>query len=509
MTAELDARVRALTLRAQQLFDDGRPEQGALLAAQALALAPDDALALKLVGVAECMRGDHAAGLVYLERACLSAPGDANLHYNVAVAHECTGSHERAALSYRHCLRLQPDHADALWNYGEYLRLNGHFEAAARCFEALQAQACRYPSMHHRMAVVYTHLHRFDDARRHFALAMDENIDTRVTRWERAHLRLGTRDFARGWPDYDTRFDIGHLINVHCHPFPIRLWQGEPLAGKTLLVHGEQGLGDEIMFASIVPDIVRQAARVVLACAPSLVSLFQRAFPSAIVRAHRAGVAPARVDDLGAIDYQSPIGSLPRWLRASEASFGTGTPYLAADPARVAWFGARLRALAPRADRALKVGLTWGSNPAAAVPSAARRATRKSMPLRLLAPLARVPDVQYVSVQNAELGEQAATVPELDLIDFSSALRDFADTAALVANLDVVVSVDTSVAHLAGALGKTTYTLLMRNCDWRYGFEGERCVWYESMTLLRQTTQDDWLPVVDRVIDALARYRKQ
>lgn len=254
MTAELDARVRALTLRAQQLFDDGRPEQGALLAAQALALAPDDALALKLVGIAECMRGDHAAGLVYLERACLSAPGDANLHYNVAVAHECTGSHERAALSYRHCLRLQPDHADALWNYGEYLRLNGHFEAAARCFEALQAQACRYPSMHHRMAVVYTHLHRFDDARRHFALAMDENIDTRVTRWERAHLRLGTRDFARGWPDYDTRFDIGHLINVHCHPFPIRLWQGEPLAGKTLLVHGEQGLGDEIMFASIVPS---------------------------------------------------------------------------------------------------------------------------------------------------------------------------------------------------------------------------------------------------------------
>ncbi|MDN7676087.1 tetratricopeptide repeat-containing glycosyltransferase family protein [Burkholderia oklahomensis] len=508
MKAQLDARARAFALRAQNLFDDDRPTEAALFAAQALALAPDDAISQKLVGISECVRGDHAAGLVYLERACLSMPEDANLHYNMAVAHECIGSRERAALSYRNCLRLQPDHADALWNYGEYLRLNGHFEAAARCFEALQAQDRRYPALHHRMAVVYTHLRRFDEAGRHFALAMDENIDTRLTRWERAHFRLGTRDFVRGWQDYDTRFDIGHLINVHCHPFPFPVWQGEPVAGKTLLVHGEQGLGDEIMFASIVPDLVRHASRVVLACAPSLVTLFQRAFPAAIVRAHRVGISPARVDDLGKIDYQSPIGSLPRWLRTSAASFGAGAPYLTTDPERVAWFGARLHALAPRVDRMLKVGLMWGSNPAASVPFAARRATRKSMPLQLLAPLAQVPDVQYVSVQNAELGEQAAAVPGLDLIDFSSALRDFSDTAALIANLDIVVSVDTSVAHLAGALGKTTYALLMRDCDWRYGFDGERCVWYESMTLLRQTTQDDWLPVVDQVIDALKRHHK-
>ncbi|NTY38208.1 tetratricopeptide repeat protein [Burkholderia diffusa] len=496
-------------LRAEQLLDAGRPDEAGLFAAEALALAPDDARVSKLFGIAACMRGDYAAGILYLERACARMPDDANLHYNLAVAFEQTGSRERAALSYRNCLRLQPDHAGALWNHGEYLRLNGHFDEAARCFEALETAGHLYASMHHRMAVVYAHLQRPADAARHFELAMKEGGDTRLTQWERAHFLLGTKDFAQGWQDYGVRFEIGHLLNVACHPFSMPLWRGEALDGKTVLVHGEQGLGDEIMFASMIPELERRARRVVLACAPSLVTLFQCAFPSAIVRAHRAGVAPAVIDDLGPIDYQSPIGSLARWLRPSAASFGDGDPYLRANPERVEQFGARLRALAPQSARALKVGLAWGSNPAKSVPSAARRASYKSIPLPLLEPLARCADVQFVSLQNAELGEQAASAPGLDLIDFSHALKDFSDTAALVANLDAVVTVDTSVAHLSAALGKPTYVLLMRHCDWRFGHEGDRCIWYRSMTLLRQTTQGDWRSVVDLATDALNRHQRQ
>lgn len=456
-------------LRAEQLLNAGRPDEAGLFAAEALALAPEDARASKVFGIAACMRGDYSAGLLYLERARMRMPEDANLHYNLAVALERTGSHERAALSYRNCLRLQPDHAGALWNHGEYLRLNDHFEEAACCFEALETAGHQYPSMHHRMAVVYAHLRRPADAARHFDLAMKESDDTRLTQWERAHFLLGTKDFTQGWQDYGVRFEIDHLINVSCHPFSMPLWRGESLVGKTVLVHGEQGLGDEIMFASMIPELARQARRVVLACSSSLVTLFQGAFPSVTVRAHRVGVAPALIDDLGPIDYQSPIGSLARWLRPSAASFGAGESYLRVNSERVAWFGGQLRALAPRSRHALKVGVTWGSNPAKSVPSAARRAMRKSIPLPLLEPLAQCPDIQFVSLQNAELGDQGATAPRLDLIDFSHALKDFSDTAALCANLDAVVTVDTSIAHLSAALGKPTYVLLMRHCDWRFG----------------------------------------
>ncbi|MGU7843755.1 tetratricopeptide repeat protein [Burkholderia sp. AW33-5] len=507
MTPALDT--YSWILRAEQLLNAGRLDEAGLFAAEALAFAPEDERAWKLFGIAACMRGDHAAGLVYLERACTRMPDDANLHYNLAVALEQTGSPERAALSYRNCLRLQPDHAGALWNHGEYLRLNGHFDEAARCFEALEAAGHRYTAMHHRMAVVYTHLRRFAEAARYFELAMKEGGDTRLTQWERAHFLLGTGEFAQGWQDYGVRFEIGHLLNVACHHFSMPQWRGEALDGKAILVHGEQGLGDEIMFASMIPELARQARRVVLACAPSLVTLFQRAFPSVVVLAHRVGLAPVVLGDLGPIDYQSPIGSLARWLRPDAASFGDGSPYLRASPDKVEWFGARLRALAPRPSRTLRVGVTWGSNPAQSVPFAARRASHKSIPLPLLEPLARCPDVQFVSLQNAELGAQAAAAPKLDLIDFSHALRDFSDTAALVANLDVVVTVDTSVAHLSAALGKPTYVLLMRHCDWRFGHEGDRCVWYRSMKLLRQTTQGDWRSVVDLATDALTRHPRR
>ncbi|MFA8356926.1 glycosyltransferase family 9 protein [Burkholderia ubonensis] len=509
MVPDLDA--RALALRAEQLCIAGRAAECGWFAMQALEFDPDDVLALKIAGVAACMQGDYPAGLVYLERAEALAPSDKDVHFNLAVALERTGCPERAALSYRNCLRLQPDHADALWNYSEFLRLNEHFELASQCLEALEQAGRFYTGLHHRMGVVYTHLRRYDDARRHFELAMEDAADTRLTRWERSHFLLATGDFEQGWRDYDTRFDIGHVINVHCHPFPFPLWRGEALDGRTLLIHGEQGLGDEMMFASTIPELMLQGGRIVLACAPSLVTVFRHAFPAAIVRAHRVGAAPAWIGDLGTIDWQIPIGSLPRRLRSTTDSFGTGGPYLKADPDKVAWFGARLDALSrsPSRDDGLKVGVMWGSNPAAAVPFAARRATRKSIPLPLLAPLAELQNVRYVSLQNVELGEQAATVPDLDLIDFSRALKDFSDTAALVANLDAVVTVDTSVAHLSAALGKPTYVLLMRHCDWRFGYEGDRCVWYPSMTLLRQTTQGDWRPVVDQAIDALKRHPRR
>ncbi|MDN7671097.1 tetratricopeptide repeat protein [Burkholderia oklahomensis] len=220
--------------RAEQLLNAGRPDEAGLFAAEALAVDPEDARALRLFGIVACVRGDYALGLLYLERACIRIPEDANLHYNLAVALERTGARERAALSYRNCLRLQPDHPDALWNYGEYLRLNDHFEEAARCFEALEAAGHRYPSMHHRMAVVCAHLRRFDEASTYFDLAMMEGADTRVTQWERAHFLLGTTGCTQGWPDYDMRFEIGHLINVSRHPFPMRLaWRSARRQGHS------------------------------------------------------------------------------------------------------------------------------------------------------------------------------------------------------------------------------------------------------------------------------------
>lgn len=487
---------------AYQRFHAGDAAQAAALAERALRDRADDAEALQVLALSLCAQGRHPQALPILEYACECAPRDAQLHYNLGVTCQELGLPAQALAAYRQCLQLAPQHNDALWNCGDLLRLDEQFDAAAECFGKLLAAHAQYPGLHHRMAVALHGAGRDEESAQHFRAELEgQPLNAALTHWEYSHLLLRMGQFEAGWRSYDQRFIAG--ISVACHPFPQPRWAGQALKGKTLLVHGEQGLGDELMFASIIPELIKEGARIVLACQSPLVDLFRQSFPAADVRPHTVYAQPADVSDVP-VDYQIPIGSLARYRRKRREQFAGVEAYLKAAPERSNEFHQLLSAYA----QPLKVGVMWGANPAHGVTWGQRRSQQKSIPVQLLEPLAAARnDVCFVSLQNRERGGEALLAPALQLVQCQNELNTMADTAALIANLDLVISVDTSVAHLAGAMGKPVWIPLMQRADWRWLREGETSYWYPSARLFRQKTQGDWQPVIAAMQHALREWQ--
>lgn len=485
-------------------FQAGDAAQAAALAERALRDNPHHADALQLLGLSLCAQGRHPQALPVLEYAAACAPADAQIHYNLGVTCQELGLFAQAVEAYRACLRIKPAHNDALWNLGDLLRLDEQFDAAIECFGKLLAANAQYPGLKHRMAVALHGAGRDEEAGDCFRAELDgQPLNAALTHWEYSHLLLRQGIFEAGWRSYDQRFVAG--ISVACHPYPQPRWAGQSLKGKTLLVHGEQGLGDELMFASIIPELIKEGARIVLACQPPLVALFQQSFPQADVRAHTVYAQPADVSDV-AVDYQIPIGSLARYRRKRREQFSNGGAYLQAVPGRMAEFKTLLAAHAQ--GNALKIGIMWGANPAHGVIWGQRRSQQKSIPVELLESLSTARnDVCFVSLQNRERGHEVALAPALKLLDCQRELNSMADTAALIANLDLVISVDTSVAHLAGGMGKPVWIPLMQRADWRWLRDGETSYWYSSARLFRQTTQGDWPPVIAAMQQALQEWQ--
>lgn len=481
----------------------GEARQAEALAERALNGNDQDAPALQVLALALAMQDRRPEAIALLERVIALTPQDAQAHYNLAVSYQECGLVGQAMLAYRECLRRQPDHGDALWNYSDLLRLNQLFEPAVAGFQRLLALGLAYPGLRHRLAVALHGAGRDREAEAWFQAELaDQPLHPALTQWEYAQLLLVQGRSAEGWAAYDHRFDAGIAV---AQPYPYPRWQGEALHGKTLLVHGEQGLGDELMFASLLPELLAEGAQLILACQPPLQALLQHSFPEARVLPHRARHSPADIE--GPVDYQIAIGSLPRYRRLHEADVQRQSPHLRADAERVAGFAAHLREHAADAGQRLKVGLAWGANPARDVDWGRRRSQQKSLPVSLLEALAPArPDALFVSLHNAEIAPEAAFAPALNLVDCHRELRDMADTAALIANLDLVISVDTSIAHLAAGLGKPVWIPLMQRADWRWLRDTDRSPWYPTARLFRQTRQGDWSAVVADLVRALAEH---
>lgn len=508
-----DARAAAAARRvgeAGAAFERGARDDAARLASEALGLAAAHAHASQILALCDAQAGDAIGAIALLERAVRLDPGAAQLHYNLAVMLQQTGQIEAAMLEYAATLRLDPRHPGALWNQANLLRAEERFDVALGLLDRLAAVAPDYPGHALATAICLYGLRRLDAASAWFRRANPAGAaGDPLAAWETAHCVLATGDWAGGFDLYERRFDAGDRTGVVCYPFPFPRWRGEPLAGRAILVHGEQGLGDEIMFANALPEILAEAAHVTIVTTPALVPLFQQSFQAARVlpmarRVDNVWLAapPAWSGALGRIDYQVPIGSLGALRRRTEAAFPAHSGYLRAAPARIERWRAWLDALAPRSPGTPRIGLVWGANPARHDARGSRRGAKKSVPPRLFERLAGLG--QFVSLQNRDAAFGASAAPALDPIDCHREILDLADTAALVAAMDVVVSVDTSVLHLAGALGKPALALLPWDCDFRWGHAGERTLWYPAMRLLRQPVAGDWGPVVDAAAAALA-----
>ena len=491
-------------------FDKGEFTQTIAACEAVLNINPAHPEAFHLLSHAHKALGNADLASALLYRAIALQPDHPQYHYNAAVNATESGNEQRAMTHYAQALRVQPDLPDALWNYGECLRMNEQFDLALACFERLVALGrSQYQGLWHRMAVCYASLNRHDEAQVMFLRAIDAG-DT-LTRWEYALHQLSLENFENGFQYYNDRFSCEGRNSVFCHNFPYPLWDGQLSEGQTILIHGEQGLGDELMFASLFNELIADAqkhqAHIVIACKPPVARLFADCFPDAEIRAHKVGEMPADVSDLN-ISAQLPMGHLQRLSRHCAAAFDAHRgAHFKADKSRREYYAQRLIELGrERVDgkRRMRVGLMWGSNPAAVSAKFTRWSSQRSIHIALFERFAEfIDDIEFVSLQNAERGAEAALAPHLHIVDFSFDQADFFDTAALMANLDWVISVDTSVSHLAGGMAIPTWVPLMSRADWRHGRSRRESLWYHNTRYFRQRTANDWSGVLDEMHDAL------
>ena len=312
--------------------------------------------------------------------------------------------------------------------------------------------------------------------------------------WNDACCRLLAGDFARGWPEYEWREAAGE---VQLDRYPQPRWRGESLAGATILVHAEQGIGDEILFASCLPEMIARSGQCVVVCEPRLEKLFARSFPEAAVHGivHRKDRAGSVVAER--IDKQIPAGSLPLHLRPSRASFPQRPHFLKASDEMRAWRAARRARIRIEGRHFVHTG---------GQPSERRKRTTDLEGWR---DLFAVSGVQFVNLQYGDCDDEIAAARRdlgVEIHDFQGAdpLVDLDVFAAKIAALDLVISVGNATVHLAGGLGVPTWALLPKVPGWRWMIAGEQSLWYSSVRLIRQSERGNWQPVFAEAAPALA-----
>ncbi|HEY3948484.1 tetratricopeptide repeat protein [Phenylobacterium sp.] len=492
-TALDPAFVEAWRSRAIVLGELGRPGEALESFDRALTLRPGYAEAWAGRGNVLSGMGRHAEALESFDRALAARPDFAEALANRAAPLRSLDRAGEALADAERALALRPDHAEAHVARGGALYDLRRLDEALASYDRALALEPQRPEVHDNRAVVLHELRRLDEA----MAGYDRAIALRPTFAEAQHhqamCRLMLGDFAAGWAQYEWRWATEQL-GWDRSPSPAPVWLGEgEVVGRRVLVRAEQGLGDTLQFCRYVRDLAARGAAVTLAVQPGLERLLARL--EGVVQ------APVRGAPLPPHDLQVPLMSLPLALGAGAPG---GQPYLSADRDAAAAWAARL-ADAP----GLRVGLCWAGGVRPGQFVADRIDRRRSLPLEAFAPLADIPGLTLYSLQK---GPPAARLADLQgagwagpaIVDPTGELADFADTAALVAALDLVITCDTAVAHLAGALGRPVWVLNRFDACWRWLDGRDDSPWYETARLFRQPTPGDWDSVIARVREALA-----
>ncbi len=446
--ADIDAQVRD-AMAVHQRGDLETAERGYRAA---LAGAPGHPMATHFLGVSLYQRGRLEEALPLLEAAVAAVPQEAEFHNNLGLALAAADRYGEAIAAHRRALALRPDHAAAWSNLGLALH------AENRLPEAIDA----------------------------FRRAIALTPDFAQAHWNLGLALLAHQDFEEGWREYAWRHRAPEFAR-HARAWPGPRWDGADAAGRTLLVTSEQGLGDTLHFIRFVQPLAARGARVIVTAEAPLVRLLATA----------PGVAAVcgPDDKPPAYDAHVPLFDLAGLLRVTPTSIPVIVPYLAADAARRATVAEALSAHAG----ARKVGIAWSGSRANTLNR------RRSIPLAALAPLFALPGIAWFSLQRSVDEEEIAGVPAARALHRLPAREDFDGMAALVAELDLVVSIDTSIVHLGGALGRPTWMMLATATDWRWHTSHADTPWYPTVRLFRQPRAGDWDAVVRDVAAELAR----
>jgi Flp pilus assembly protein TadD len=460
-----------------------RLEEAEALYREVLARDPENADALHLLGVLACQSRRHELALAWIARAIALNPSASFYHNNLGNVLQELGRFEEAILCYQEALRLEPDYAEACSNLGNALtRLRRYEEAVASALEALRLKP-DYAAAYTNLGCTLQALGRVEEAvacHQEALRLQSDHVDAHMN-LAAALLLLG--DFERGWEEHEWRWKKKESPP---RGFPQPLWDGSPLAGRKILLYAEQGLGDTIQYARYVALVRRKgASAVAVECQPRLAPLLETVRGVDLV-------IPAG-SPLPDFDVHAPLLSLPRILRTTLETVPAEVPYLSAEPARVETWGHRMAEA-----HGLRVGLAWGGNPDY------KNDRNRSIPLEALAPLAGVPNVDFFSLQRGPAAAQLRSPPEgFRITNLEEEASQVTDTVAAILNLDLVISVDTMVAHLAGALGRPLWILLPFAPDCRWLLHRNDSPWYPTARLYRQPRPDNWQAVIAEVKEAL------
>lgn len=488
---------------------------------RSLAIAPERLDVHNHLAAVLLQTGDVAGAVAALCAALNLDPGSAATWLHLGVVLKSGGNLAGAAEAHRRAIALEPGWVEAHFNLSGLLQALGHAgEALDACGRALELRP-DWAAAHNRLGALLQGLGRDDEALEAFrraagadpswhlphhnlgqvtmqsspgeAIAHFRDAIERAPGFAPAHLDLGVQllasgDFAEGWRELEWRFADGGRTPGR-PGFDAPVWDGSPLAGQTVMVWIEQGLGDHIQFARYARAIQNRGGRVWLQTPEPLLRLY-----STLDGVDRI-ISQDDAEDFGGFDFQIPIVSLPRIFGTTLDSVPAPVPYLSVPAAEVA----ACRASLPPAEERLRIGIVWASRPGG--PAGERR----DCGVEEFAALGRLAGVALYSLQFGERAGDLAVHPEVGVTDLSGVIGDFATTAGFVQAMDLVITVDTAMAHLAGALGQRVWTLLSEPADWRWLTGRDDSPWYPTMTLFRQRRPGDWSGVFAAVEEALGQ----
>ncbi len=480
----------ALHLLGMVHYNLGEFDEAESLVRRSLALQPETAEALNNLGNILLEKNDLAEAVKSYGEAIRLNPKFARAYNNLGTAFQKLDRPQDAINCYNVALDLEPDYSLARRNKASLLwTLGATREAELLVNEALAGQQKNDPDALNNLGLTYLANHKYSEAESAYMQGLSIAPEHQEIRWNLSLLQLQKGEYESGWSNYDAGFLTRNRNRVQFN-LPAPLWCGEELSGKVILLYGEQGIGDEIMFAQFIPAITRAAGKCIVACEPRLATLFQRSFPDAEILSGYSEELLSQAVKQYEVDYQCPAGSSLRYLATSPEAFPGYDRYLHADnKARQKWIE-RYSNL----GGTLNVGISWRGGKD--LQTKISRSTELSQWLNLLA----ISGANFINLQYGEVTEELATISNehgstIYHWNDSNPLQDMDDFAAQISALDLVISSDNSTVHMSGALGIPTWTLLPYSAEWRWGIDSYNSYWYPSITLFRQREQKQWAPV--------------
>jgi Tfp pilus assembly protein PilF len=445
---------------------------------EALHLRSDFAEAHNNLGVTFKERGNPEEADASLRLALSCNPNFVEAHNNLGTVLESAGKLEEATACYRRALSGKPDFAEALNNLGVILNKQGRYAEAMAYYQQALKLKPDYLDVHHNIGTVLVDQGKLDEGIASYERALQIHPDYVEAHLGRAQARLQLGDFDRGWPEYEWRW---RRKEFPPRPFQQPAWDGSALDGRTILLHAEQGLGDTLQFIRYAPLVKQRGGWVIVECQEILLPLLATCAGIDRLAAHGSA--------LPFFHSHAPLVSLPGILRTTLDTLPADVPYLHANPELVERWRQDLAT-----TEAFKIGIAWQGNPGHV------NDRNRSFPLASFTPLCQLSGVRLFSLQRGPGTEQLTEAAEpFSIPDLGSRFQTFQDTAAALANLDLVITVDSALAHCAGALGIPVWVLVPYAADWRWLLHREDSPWYPTMRLFRQERPGDWKSVFARV----------